>query len=159
MPRAVPHAAMDDATAFATAMQQAHSAAQRGEVPVGAVVVHAPTGQIVGAAGNEVEALHDVSAHAEILAMRRAAQHLGDTRLPECDLFVTLEPCAMCAAAISFARIRRVVFGAYDPKTGGVEHGARFFSQPTCHHSPQVVSGYREAEAAMLLRTFFEARR
>ena len=141
------------------AFAQAQAAAQRGEVPVGAVMVHAPTGRILAACGNETEAARDVSAHAELLAIRAAAQALGDTRLPECDLYVTLEPCALCAAAISFARIRRLVFGAYDAKGGAVEHGPRFFTQPTCHHAPEVVGGIREAESVALLQAFFTARR
>ena len=150
---------MTDIVFLQHALTQAHSAAARGEVPVGAVLVHGPSGRILAETGNETEARHDVSAHAELLAIRAGAQLLGDTRLPECDLYVTLEPCALCAAAISFARIRRLIFGAYDPKGGAVEHGPRFFSQPTCHHAPEVIGGVMEAECADILRSFFEARR
>jgi tRNA(Arg) A34 adenosine deaminase TadA len=114
---------------------------------------------VLARAGNRTEELNDVSAHAEILALRAAAAALGAPRLPECDLYVTVEPCAMCAAAISFARIRRLYFGAPDPKMGGVEHGARFFRQPTCHHAPEVYGGIGENEAAALMRDFFKARR
>lgn len=139
-------------------MAEAAAAASRGEVPVGAVVV-APDGTVLGRAGNEVEARHDASAHAEMLALRAAAALRGEPRLPDCDLFVTLEPCPMCAQAISLFRIRRLVFGAYDPKGGGVEHGARVFYASSCHHRPDVVGGVREAEAAALLQRFFAARR
>ncbi len=142
-----------------TAIQTAQAAALHGEVPVGAVLVHGPSGRILAVAGNETEARRDVSAHAELLAIRAAAQILGETRLPECDLYVTLEPCAMCAAAISFARIRRLIFGAYDPKGGAVEHGPRFFTQPTCHHAPEVIGGVQAEACGALLRAFFEARR
>lgn len=139
------------------AFQEAEAAAARGEVPVGAVVVL--NGQVLAKAGNGTEGDHDPTAHAEILALRAAAQKTGSSRLPEADLYVTLEPCAMCATAISFARIRRVYFAAYDPKGGGVEHGPRFYSQPTCHHSPEVIGGIEETRAAGLLKTFFAARR
>jgi len=139
------------------AMAAAREAAQTGEVPVGAIVVR--DGAIIATARNETEAAHDPTAHAEILAIRRAAAALGDTRLSECDLYVTLEPCAMCAAAISHARIRRVVFGAYDAKGGAVEHGPRWFQQPTCLHRPEVLGGVGEAESAALLKDFFQARR
>ncbi|MCF3628282.1 nucleoside deaminase [Thalassospiraceae bacterium LMO-SO8] len=141
------------------ALEEARAAASRGEVPVGAVVVEAATGRVLARAGNETEATHDPTAHAEILALRRAAQAQGAPRLTDCDLYVTLEPCAMCAAAISHARIRRLYFGAYDPKGGGVEHGPRFFTQPTCHHAPEVVGGLGETEAAALLKDFFKDRR
>lgn len=140
------------------ALAEARAADTRGEVPVGAVVV-GPDGTILARAGNEVEARHDASAHAELLALRAAAAVRSATRLPDCDLVVTLEPCPMCAQAISFFRIRRLVFGAYDPKGGGVEHGARVFEAPSCHHRPEVVGGVREAEATALLRDFFTARR
>ncbi len=139
------------------ALAEARRAAARGEVPVGAVVVR--DGRVVAAAGNRVEADADPTAHAEILALRAAAALVGAPRLPDCDLYVTLEPCPMCAAAIAFARIRRVYFGAYDPKGGGVEHGPRIFDQPTCHHRPEVYGGIGEAPAAELLRDFFKARR
>ena len=141
------------------ALAQAESAAGRGEVPVGAVLVDSESGEAVAASGNRVVEMRDPTAHAEMLVIRAAAQARGSERLDGCDLYVTLEPCAMCAAAISFARLRRVVYGAADPKGGGVEHGARVFDQPTCHHRPEVVAGVHEARAAQLLRDFFEARR
>ena len=136
------------------ALQEARAAAARGEVPVGALVV-APDGVVLARAGNAVEATHDASAHAELLALRAAAAQRGDPRLPDCDLVVTLEPCPMCAQAISFFRIRRLIFGAYDPKGGGVEHGARIFDAASCHHRPEVIGGVREREAAELLQRFF----
>jgi tRNA(Arg) A34 adenosine deaminase TadA len=139
------------------ALAEARAAAARGEVPVGAAVVR--DGRVLSAAGNSPRALRDPTAHAEILAIRRACEALGDDRLAGCDLYVTLEPCAMCAGAISFARIRRLYYGAADPKGGGVEHGARFFGQPTCHHAPEVYGGLSEDEAARLLRDFFVALR
>jgi tRNA(Arg) A34 adenosine deaminase TadA len=141
-------------TPMETALEEARAAAARGEVPVGACVTDA-AGAVLARAGNEVEARRDPTAHAEMLALREAASLLGDKVLPEATLWVTLEPCAMCAAAISFFRLKRVVFAAYDAKGGGVEHGARFFAQPTCHHAPEVVGGVREREAAALLRDFF----
>lgn len=140
------------------ALEQARAAAARGEVPVGAVVTDA-AGRILAVAGNEVEARRDPSAHAEMLALRAAAQRLGDKLLPEATLTVTLEPCAMCAQAIAFFRVKRLVFGAYDPKGGAVEHGPRLFGQPTCHHAPDVVGGVREGEAGALLKAFFLALR
>jgi cytosine deaminase len=136
------------------ALDEARAAAARDEVPVGAVVL-GPDGAVLARAGNRVEAEHDASAHAELLALRLAAARLGTPRLVGCDLFVTLEPCPMCAAACSHFRIRRLVFGAYDPKGGGVEHGARVFAQPSCLHRPEVVGGVRETEAGELLRGFF----
>lgn len=141
------------------AIAEAEAAALRGEVPVGAVVVDGLTGEVLARAGNEVEARNDPTAHAEILAIRIAAAARAEPRLVDCDLYVTLEPCPMCAAAIAFARIRRLCFGAYDPKGGGVEHGARIFSQSTCHHHPEVVGGVRERECATLLTAFFASRR
>jgi tRNA(adenine34) deaminase len=140
------------------ALEEASTAAARGEVPVGAVVV-AADGSVIARAGNAVEARNDASAHAELLALRAAAAIRGEPRLPDCDLVVTLEPCPMCAQAISLFRIRRLVFGAYDPKGGGVEHGARVFDAPSCHHRPDIIGGVRESEAAALLRTFFQDRR
>lgn len=140
------------------ALAEARAAAVRGEVPVGAVVL-GPDGAVLAQAGNEVEAACDASAHAELLALRMAAAARGSPRLADCDLVVTLEPCPMCAQAISFFRIRRLVFGAYDPKGGGVEHGARVFDAPSCHHRPEVVGGVREGEAGALLRTFFAGKR
>lgn len=140
------------------ALAEAEAAAARGEVPVGAVLV-GPDGQVLARAGNRTEADKDPSAHAEVLVLRAAAALRGSPRLPDCDLYVTLEPCAMCAAAISFARLRKVVFGAYDPKGGAVDHGPRFYSQPTCHHAPEVIGGYEETACAGLLKAFFQSRR
>lgn len=140
------------------ALAEARAAAARGEIPVGAVVI-AADGTVLARSGNEVEARSDASAHAEMLALRAAAKTRGEPRLPDCDLFVTLEPCPMCAQAISLFRIRRLVFGAYDPKGGGVEHGARVFDAPSCHHRPEVIGGVREGESAALLTGFFAARR
>ena len=140
------------------ALEQARLAAARGEVPVGAAVV-AADGTVLSRAGNEIEARNDPSAHAELLALREAATGRGAKWLADCDLVVTLEPCPMCAQAISLFRIRRLVFGAYDAKGGGVEHGARVFDAVSCHHRPEVVGGVREAEAAALLRDFFATRR
>lgn len=139
------------------AFDQARAAAERGEVPVGAVLVQ--DGAVVAAAGNQTLRDHDPSAHAELLVIRAGCRHLQTQRLPGCDLYVTLEPCAMCAAVISFARIRRLYFAAADPKGGAVEHGPCFFAQPTCHHRPEVYGGLRASEAAALLRGFFEERR
>ncbi|MGC5778516.1 nucleoside deaminase [Methylobacterium sp. NFXW15] len=147
----------EDPTPFDLAFEAARRAAQEGEVPVGAVIVK--EGRVVAVAHNRPRTLRDPTAHAEILAIRAACQALDDERLTGCDLYVTLEPCPMCAGAISFARIRRVYYGARDPKGGGVEQGPRVFNQPTCHHAPDVYGGFREAEAADLLRDFFAARR
>lgn len=140
------------------ALELASEAAAAGEVPVGAVVVDAD-GRIVAAAGNRTLADRDPSAHAEMLAVREASARLGSERLVGHDLYVTLEPCAMCAAVISFARLRRLYFGAADPKMGAVEHGPRLYTQPTCHHAPQVYGGIGEAEARALMVAFFKARR
>lgn len=140
------------------ALEQAEKAAQREEVPVGAVLV-GPDGEVLAQAGNQTEALSDPTAHAEMLVIRAGAAAKQSPRLNDCDLYVTLEPCAMCAAAISMARLRRVIFGAYDPKGGGVEHGPRFFGQPTCHHAPEVIGGVEELRAGALLKAFFEKRR
>jgi tRNA(adenine34) deaminase len=145
-------------TPMEIALGEARTAAARGEVPVGAVVVDG-SGVVLVRAGNEVEARHDASAHAELLALRAAAAARGATRLPDCELVVTLEPCPMCAQAISFFRIRRLVFGAYDPKGGGVEHGARVLDASSSHHRPEVTGGVRESEAAALLQAFFAVRR
>ena len=140
------------------ALAEAEAATERGETPVGAVVV-APDGAILGAGGNRVRELADPSAHAEMLALRAAARATGSERLIGCDLYVTLEPCPMCAGAISLAHIRRLYYGAADPKTGGVDHGARVFAHPTCHHVPEVYGGIREADASALLKQFFRDRR
>ena len=140
------------------ALAEAERASELGEVPIGAVVVDT-SGKVLARAGNRTLALRDPTAHAEILAIRAACELLRSERLTTCDLYVTLEPCAMCAAAISFARIRRLYFGAADPKGGAIEHGPRFFAQATCHHVPEIVGGLRETEAANLLKDFFASRR
>ncbi|HZQ13084.1 MAG TPA: nucleoside deaminase [Pseudolabrys sp.] len=140
-----------------SALDEARAAEKRGEVPVGCAIVR--DGKIVARAGNRTLADKDPTAHAELLAIRAAAAALGTERLTDCDLYVTLEPCAMCAAAMSFARIRRLYFGASDPKGGAVEHGVRFFAQATCHHRPEVYGGIHESESAALLKDFFQARR
>jgi tRNA(adenine34) deaminase len=139
------------------ALEEARRAAARGEVPVGAAIVR--NGAILASAGNQTIADRDPTAHAEMIVIRAAAQELGSERLLDCDLYVTLEPCTMCAAAISFARIRRLYFGAGDPKGGAVENGVRFFHAPTCHHAPEVYGGIAEAEAGALLTAFFGAKR
>ena len=140
------------------ALAQARHAFDNEEVPIGAVIVHAD-GRVLAAEPNRMRALRDPTAHAEMQAIRTACRLLGQERLVDCDLWVTLEPCPMCAAAISFARIRRLYFGASDPKSGGVEHGPRIFSQPTCHHAPEVYGGIAATQAAALLEAFFVARR
>ncbi len=143
---------------MAAALSEARAAGARGEVPVGAVVV-APSGTVIAAAGNRTRELSDPTAHAEVLAIRVACTAVGSERLPGHDLYVTLEPCAMCAAAIGFARLARLYFGAADPKGGGVDHGARVYAQPTCHHAPDVIGGIGETASAALLAGFFAARR
>ncbi|MCE3231274.1 MAG: tadA [Alphaproteobacteria bacterium] len=142
---------------MALALAQAREAADRGETPVGAVLVY--DGKVIAAAGNRVEELSDPTAHAEILVVREAARLLQTPRLVGADLYVTLEPCPMCATALSFARIKRVFFGAFDPKGGGIDHGPRIFGQPTCHHQPEVFGGISEQACAALLVDFFKARR
>ena len=139
------------------ALEEARAAGARGEVPVGCVIVR--DGAAITRTGNRTIADRDPTAHAELLAIRQAAAALGSERLSDCDLYVTLEPCTMCAAALSFARIRRLYFGASDPKGGAVENGVRFFAQATCHHRPEVYGGINESESAVLLRDFFAARR
>ena len=139
------------------ALEEARAAQAAGEVPIGCVVVRG--GSVIASAGNRTIADRDPTAHAEILAIRDAARALGSERLTDCDLYVTLEPCAMCAGAISFARIRRLYYGAGDPKGGAVDSGVRFFAQPTCHHAPEVYSAVGEEASAVLLRDFFKARR
>ena len=141
------------------ALAEAQAAAEAGEVPVGAVIVDPATNNVVAAAGNAPIAGHDPTAHAEIRAIRMAAEKLGNYRLSGLELFVTLEPCAMCAGAISFARIGRVIFGASDEKGGAIEHGPRFFEQSTCHWKPEVVSGVLADPSADMLKSFFKARR
>ena len=145
-------------TPMKKALLLAREAYEVNEVPVGAVIVSAQ-GEIVAEARNRIVELDDATAHAELLAIRAASLRLGTARLLDCDLYVTLEPCTMCAGAISLARLRRVYFAAYDPKGGGVEHGACFFDQPTCHHRPEVYGGIMEQEAAQLLRDFFQEKR
>ena len=140
------------------ALAAAREGAVAGEAPIGAVLMDGH-GVMVAASGNRVERDRDPTAHAEILVIREAARLRGDARLPDCVLYVTLEPCAMCAGAIALARLKKVVFAAYDPKGGGVEHGARVFDRPTCHHRPEVIGGVREAEAGALLKEFFAALR
>ncbi|MGI9365395.1 MAG: nucleoside deaminase [Rhizobiaceae bacterium] len=139
------------------AIEEARIAADRGEVPVGAVLVHKQS--LLAKAGNRTLELNDPTAHAEILAIREACSKLNSQRLPDCDLYVTLEPCTMCASAISFARIRRLYYSASDQKGGAVDNGVRFFQQPTCHHVPEVYSGLSEIETAGLLSNFFAAKR
>lgn len=142
---------------FEAAFAEARAAGARGEVPIGAAVMR--DGALIAAAGNRTREANDPTAHAEILAIRAACAALSSERIGDCDLYVTLEPCPMCAGAISFARIRRLYYAASDPKGGGVEQGARVFDQPTCHHAPEVYSGIRESEAAEMLRAFFAERR
>jgi tRNA(Arg) A34 adenosine deaminase TadA len=138
------------------ALKEAEKAADRGEVPVGAVVVDVVSGDVIAYAGNCTEEKNDPTAHAELLVIREPAAKLKNPRLINCDLYVTLEPCPMCATAISFARIRRLYFAAYDPKSGGVDHGPRVFEQSSCHHRPEVIGGMEETSAKGLLKTFFK---
>ncbi len=140
------------------ALRQAEAAAGRGEVPVGAVIVNAE-GEVIASAGNRTEEKGDATAHAEMLVIREATEAQGGPRLVDCHIYVTLEPCAMCAAAISLARLRRLTFGAYDPKSGGIEHGAKVYEHATSHHKPEVVGGVGETEAAALLQDFFKDKR
>lgn len=147
-----------DDTPMALAFAEAEAAGWRGEVPVGAVLTW-PDGMVVARAGNQVEERQDPTAHAEMLVLRDGAAALGQKQLDGCDLYVTLEPCPMCAAAISLARVRRLYFGAYDPKSGGVEHGPRIFDQLTCHHRPEIYGGIDERKAGALMRAFFKERR
>jgi tRNA(adenine34) deaminase len=141
------------------ALEEARAAGRRGEVPVGAIVVNPARDEVLARAGNRVEELSDPTLHAELIAIRLATAKAGNPKLLGCDIYVTLEPCAMCAQAISLARIRRLYFGAYDPKSGGVEHGARVYDHATCHHKPEVIGGLVETEAGALLADFFRARR
>ncbi|MCZ8270742.1 MAG: nucleoside deaminase [Beijerinckiaceae bacterium] len=142
---------------FDTAFAEAKAAGSRGEVPIGAAILH--KGQVIAAAGNRTRELADPTAHAEILAIRMACKALASERIGDCDLYVTLEPCPMCAGAISFARLRRLYYAASDPKGGGVEHGPRVFSQATCHHAPEIYAGIRGSEASGMLRVFFASKR
>lgn len=141
------------------ALKQAEKAVSQGEVPIGCVIVDTKTDRIIAETHNLCETNHDATAHAEILAIRKAGEKLGDTRLPDCDLYVTLEPCPMCATAISFARIRRVYFGAYDPKGGGVDHGPKIYQHETCHHHPEIYGGIQESVCGDILKTFFKDKR
>jgi len=150
---------MGNHTLMELALDEARAAARRGEVPVGAVLVDSVTSRLLATAGNRTEELGDPTAHAEMLVIRQAATATGAPRLENCDLYVTLEPCPMCATAVSFARIRRLYFGAFDPKGGGVDHGPRIFDQPTCHHKPEVIGGVEEQTAAEILKAFFLDRR
>jgi tRNA(adenine34) deaminase len=145
------------ASGFDIAFAEAEAAGARGEVPIGAAILH--EGRVIARAGNRTRELNDPTAHAEVLAIRIACAELGSERIGGADLYVTLEPCPMCAGAISFARLRRLYYAAPDPKGGGVEHGPRVFTHRTCHHAPEVYGGIREAEAAALLRDFFRIRR
>lgn len=151
----------DESVAMASfmdmALAEARAAGEVGEVPVGCVIVH--DGAVIARAGNRTLAEHDPTAHAELVAIRQAATLLGCERLGDCDLYVTLEPCAMCAGAVAFARIRRLYYGAADPKGGAVDNGVKFFASPSCHHRPEVYGGLAEAEASALLRDFFKERR
>ncbi len=149
----------NDHSYMSAAMEEAKAAATRGEVPIGAILVHTATGDIVARAGNATIERSDPTAHAEILVIRDFCAKVGAQRIPECDLFVTLEPCAMCTAAIAFARIRRLVFAAIDPKGGGVLHGGQFYNQPTCHHKIIVEHGPLADDSGRLLKEFFIARR
>ena len=149
----------DQPSFMSLAFAEAQAAAAAGEVPVGAVLVDGASGQVLARAHNRVEEWGDPTAHAELIALREGARLMGAKRLTGADLYVTLEPCPMCAQAVSFARLRRLYFGAYDPKGGGVEHGARIFEQPSCHHRPEIVGGLEERRAAALLRAFFKERR
>ena len=144
---------------FNLAIEEARLASNRGEVPVGAVIVEAPTGRVLAKAGNLIEKNKDPTAHAEILVIQAAACLVGSPRLENCDLYVTVEPCPMCAAAISLARLRRLYFGAFDPKSGGVDHGPKIYTQPTCHHIPEVYGGIEETLCSRLLKEFFFKRR
>ncbi len=149
----------NDLTYMNMALEEAKKAATRDEVSVGALLVHAETGEVAVSDGNRSIELSDPTAHAEILAIRNLCKNLGSQRIPDYDLCVTLEPCAMCAAAISFARIRRLVIGASDPKSGGVLHGGKFFEQPTCHHRPEVINGILADECGQILKDFFKSKR
>jgi tRNA(Arg) A34 adenosine deaminase TadA len=153
----VSNGAHDNPDPMSAAFAEARTVETRGEAPIGAAVVS--DGAVIARAGNRTRELSDPTAHAELLAIREAAAMIGSERLAGCDLYVTLEPCAMCAGAISHARIRRLYYAAYDPKGGAVDHGPRFFRQTTCHHAPEVYGGIRESEAAAMLKAFFAAKR
>lgn len=157
MTKAAGQTTRDQLKPMDVALLEARAAAERGEVPIGAVIVR--DSEIIARAGNRTRELNDVTAHAEVLAIREAGELLQSERLIDCDLYVTLEPCAMCATAISFARIRRLYYAASDPKGGGVEHGPRFYTQPTCHHVPETYTGLAETEARVILQDFFRTKR
>jgi len=144
---------------FYYALKEAEQAFSQDEVPVGAVIVDSVSGEIISSAHNEMDTRKDSTAHAELLAIQKACAKKGQSRLDDCDLYVTLEPCPMCAQAISFARLRRLYFGAYDPKGGGVDHGAKIFNASSCHHSPEIIGGLEEQKCAQLLKAFFEKKR
>lgn len=146
-------------TAMRAAIEEAIASGARAEVPIGAVITNPETGKIIARAGNRTREINDPSAHAEILAIRAACAQMGAQRIPGLHLYVTLEPCAMCAAAISFARIARIIYGAPDPKGGGIDHGGRFYTQPTCHHRPDVTGGIMADECGQILKDFFKERR
>ena len=148
-----------DLTYMQAALEEAKQAAARDEVPIGAVLVHAETGEIAARNSNRTIELNDPSAHAEMLVIREICEKEGAQRIPDYDLYVTLEPCAMCAAAISFARIHRIVFGALDPKGGGILHGGKFYEQPTCHHRPEVSSGILAEDCGQILKDYFKGKR
>ena len=150
---------MTETNPMTLALEDARKAVRVGEVPVGAVLVDTLSGEVLARDHNRVEELKDPTAHAELLVLQATARRLGEKRLADADLYVTLEPCAMCAGAIALARVRRLYFGAYDPKGGAVEHGARVFTQPTCNHRPEVVGGLSESAASALLKDFFAGRR
>lgn len=150
---------MNETKAMKVALHEAKVAADLGEVPVGAVIVNVTDGHILAQARNRMNELNDPTAHAEMLVIRAATFLMKTPRLRNCDIYVTLEPCAMCATAIAFARIRKLIFGAYDPKSGGVEHGPRIFSHTTIHHKPEVIGGFQETDSAILLTDFFKNRR
>jgi len=150
---------MNESDFMSRALHEARESEERGEVPVGAVIVNQQDGKLLAQAGNRIEELGDPTAHAELLAIRAATAQLGSSRLLNCNVYVTLEPCAMCAAAIAFAKVSKLVFGAYDPKGGAVEHGPRLFSQPTIHHRPEIIGGVMEIDCRDLLTTFFQNRR
>ena len=141
------------------AIEESRKASKEGEVPIGAVIVDSSTNEIIASTHNLTETDNDPTAHAEILAIKKACEYKKSPRIPDCDIYVTLEPCPMCATAISFARIRRVYFGAYDPKGGGIDHGAKIFNQTTCHHKPEVYGGIHEQECGEIIKEFFKDKR
>ncbi len=149
----------DDHTYMSLALEEASLAAERDEVPIGAILVDSDSGEIIARNGNRTIELSDPTAHAEVLVIREGCKITGKQRIPDYDLFVTLEPCTMCAGAISFARVRRIIFGASDPKGGGIKHGAKFFDQPTCHHKIEIVDGIMAEKCGQILRNYFKGKR